>query len=93
METEFPILVIAVPGPDPGIAPTDGVRLGPRIKSGDDEDRVGCPPMVISAAHPILVPMGPVPAICARNGGGGVDGWEQALVRVLARPAMTGRRS
>jgi hypothetical protein len=89
METEFPILVIAVPGLDPGInpgiAPTDGVRLGPRIKSGDDEDRVGCPPMVISAAHPILVPMGPVPAICARNGGG-MAGNKPSFACSLARP-------
>jgi hypothetical protein len=36
METGF--LVIVIPGLDPGIAPTDGVRLDPRIKSRDDDD-------------------------------------------------------
>jgi hypothetical protein len=36
METGFPVLVI--PGHDPGIAPIDGVRGDPRIKSGDDEE-------------------------------------------------------
>jgi hypothetical protein len=29
--------VLVIPGLDPGIAPTDGARGDPRIKSGDDE--------------------------------------------------------
>jgi hypothetical protein len=36
METGF--LVIVIPGPDPGIAPADGVLWDPRIRSGDDDD-------------------------------------------------------
>jgi hypothetical protein len=36
METGF--LVLVIPGRDPGIAPTDGVRLDPRITSGDHEE-------------------------------------------------------
>jgi hypothetical protein len=45
METGFPVLVIPVPGLDPGIdsgiTPIDGVRGDPRITSGDDEETTG----------------------------------------------------
>jgi hypothetical protein len=52
METGFTVLVI--PGLDPGIAPTGGVRGDPRIKSGDDDDGVVCPAKRISAVLLIL---------------------------------------
>jgi hypothetical protein len=38
MQTEF--LVSVIPGLDPGIAPAVGVRGDPRIKSGDDDEKV-----------------------------------------------------
>jgi hypothetical protein len=39
METGF--LVLVIPGHDPGIAATDGVRSDPRITSGDDDEGTG----------------------------------------------------
>jgi hypothetical protein len=35
METSF---IVVIPGRDPGIASTGGVRFDPRIKSGDDDE-------------------------------------------------------
>jgi hypothetical protein len=35
--------ILVIPGRDPGIASTDGVRLDPRIRSGDDEDEAVYP--------------------------------------------------
>jgi hypothetical protein len=62
LETEF--LVPVIPGRYPGIAPIDGVRGDPRITSGDDGEAT-----VSAESFPdvavILMPMGPVPAICA----------------------------
>src|SRR5476649_534493 len=43
METRFLVLVIPVPGLDPGIAPIDGVRGCPQITSGDDEETTSWP--------------------------------------------------
>jgi hypothetical protein len=62
--THRPVLVI--PGLDPGISSTDRVRFDPRITSGDDEDDKSCLQL-----DPILMPMGPVPAICAQAAPGG----------------------
>jgi hypothetical protein len=65
MGTGFPFIVI--PGFDPGIAPTDGVRGDPRITSGDDDDGAGCPAESSSDVAVILMPMGPVPAMTMRT--------------------------
>jgi hypothetical protein len=35
---ETGVLVLVIPGRDPGIAPIDGVRGDPRITSGDDDE-------------------------------------------------------
>jgi hypothetical protein len=69
METGF--LVLVIPGLDPGIASTDGVRLDPRIKSGDDEEGAVRPAESFSSSAVILMHMGRVPAICEQTAGGG----------------------
>jgi hypothetical protein len=64
METGFVVLVI--PGRDPGIASTDGVRFDPRIRSGDDDDGAVRPAKSFSSRAVILMPMGHAPAMTAR---------------------------
>jgi hypothetical protein len=65
METSFVVLVI--PGLDPGIASTDGVRLDPRIRSGDDEDGAVHPAKSFSTQTLILIAMGtPLARVLAR---------------------------
>jgi hypothetical protein len=49
-------------GLDTGIAPTDGVRGDPRIKSGDDEEGAVGPATGFSDRALILIPMRPAPA-------------------------------
>jgi hypothetical protein len=58
METGFLVLVIPVPGLDPGIASTGGVHGDPRIKSGDDDDGAVPPAESFSGGAVILMPMG-----------------------------------
>jgi hypothetical protein len=55
METGF--LVLVIPGLDPGIALTDGVRGDPRITSGDDEKG--------RCVRPDVSPSRPYPDACA----------------------------
>jgi hypothetical protein len=63
METEF--LVVVIPGRDPGIAPTAGVRGDPRITSGDDDEAAARPAKSFSGRAVVLMLMGLGPA--ARN--------------------------
>jgi hypothetical protein len=60
METRFGVVI---PGRDPGIAPTDGVRMDPRIKSGDDDEGAVRPARGFSRCALMLMPVGRVPAI------------------------------
>jgi hypothetical protein len=68
METGFVVLVI--PGLDPGIASTDGVRFDPRITSGDDDEGVVRPAKSFSGPTLILMPRGHPSLACslARDG-------------------------
>jgi hypothetical protein len=59
METEF--LVLVIPGLDPGIAPTCGVRFDPRIKSGDDDEGAPRPANGFSDRPLFLMPVGASP--------------------------------
>jgi hypothetical protein len=67
METELLVIVIPVPGLDPGINPgiasTGGVRLDPRIKSGDDDEGAVRPAKGFSDRAIILMLMGQSPAL------------------------------
>jgi hypothetical protein len=63
VQVETGVLVLVISGRDPGIAPTDGVRGDPRIKSGDDEDGAVHRTMAISAARLILMPLGRGPVM------------------------------
>jgi hypothetical protein len=67
MENGSVVLVIPVPGLDPGInpgiAPADGVRLDPRIKSGDDDEGAVRPAESLCDRDVILTSMARVPAI------------------------------
>jgi hypothetical protein len=72
METGF--LVLVIPGPDSGIAPTARVRGDPGIRSGDDDEVVVRPTKRFPGRTVVLTPMvgkphdhSPSPAIASRT--------------------------